>query len=270
MTSASLRSFPGSPRLLIARDAGRAGRHIRSLAGSSSWHRDLVDRVGALAVLTAGPTRLPAAAGWSWPEIGCAELTERLRSDLPGLRLLGAVIPRQPGRERLSLLGRSAGTLAIIKLGVDGAESPDGSLEAEAAALSLLEADPLPGISTPRLIAHGVVADTDVEFIATTSVAVGAQRAAIDAPLRTFEADLGSRLSRLARPADTPTAAVPIHGDLTPWNLRRTRRGLALFDWESAGWGPPGTDLATYRIACDEVRPFWRRRPDLRQQRDER
>jgi thiamine kinase-like enzyme len=51
-----------------------------------------------------------------------------------------------------------------------------------------------------------------------------------------------------------------VHGDLTPWNLRRTPRGLVLFDWESTGWGEPGSDLALYRRSCDEVRRPWHRR----------
>lgn len=35
-----------------------------------------------------------------------------------------------------------------------------------------------------------------------------------------------------------------VHGDLTPWNLRRSADGrLVLFDWEHASYAPPATDL---------------------------
>ena len=37
-----------------------------------------------------------------------------------------------------------------------------------------------------------------------------------------------------------------MHGDLTPWNLRRERERLVLIDWERAGWGPVGADQTLY------------------------
>ena len=215
----------------------------------------------------AGSRHLPAAERWAWPDCTCDELIAALHNDLPGLRLLGAAIPRQPGRRRLSLLGRAAGTLTVIKLGED---ANDGSLRTEASALELLRANPLPGIATPHVLASGFLRGLPqrpdglrevVEFVATTSIAIGSQRAAIDAPLLTFADDLALRLASLPKLASTPDGAVPVHGDLTPWNLRRTPRGLALFDWESAGWGVPGSDLATYRRSCDEIRPGWRSKP---------
>lgn len=45
-----------------------------------------------------------------------------------------------------------------------------------------------------------------------------------------------------------------MHGDFTPWNLRRLANGdLALLDWEGAGWGPPGADEVLYRAAATAV-----------------
>jgi hypothetical protein len=278
MADTALRQFPGASRLLVHVGAGRSGRHVRSLTGASDWRRELADRAGAAVILAAGVAPLRATAGWAWPMCGADDLVEALRAELPGLRLLGAATPRQPGRQRLSLLGRAAGTSTVIKLGsgmhpsLMPGSTPHpaaGSLTTEAAVLLLLEANPLPGIATPRVLAAGTVACPDhsspgrleaIEFLATTSVAIGSQRAAIDAPLRTFTTDLAARLADLPRPADADPDAVPIHGDLTPWNLRRTRRGLALFDWESAGWGSPGFDLDTYRRSCDEIRPAWANR----------
>ena len=199
-----------------------------------------------------------------WPTSDLREISSALRSELPGVRLLGAVVPRQSGRMRLSLLARASGNLIVVKLGTD-----DDRLRREAAALRLLERAPLPGIATPLAIASGTF-ELDrgaVTYLATTSIALDRQRPAIDEPLRTFERDLADRLDALPRPdtahaggADDDDGLVPIHGDLTPWNLRRTSRGLALFDWEAAGWGPPGSDLRTYRAACDDVRPWWKTR----------
>ena len=101
-------------------------------------------------------------------------------------------------------------------------------------------------------MATGVSTD-DVTFLATDALGLDGQRPALDEPLHRFERDLAERLAALPRPSDAPDDAVPVHGDLAPWNLRRTSRGLALFDWEAAGWGAPGSDLAYYRRTSSEL-----------------
>ena len=53
--------------------------------------------------------------------------------------------------------------------------------------------------------------------------------------------------SVVPRPAGTPTHWRGAHGDLTPWNLRRSHRGTWLIDWEDAGWAPPGADDVYFR-----------------------
>ena len=151
--------------------------------------------------------------------------------------------------------------MTVVKLSSD----PDG-VRREHAALDLLASTQLPGIATPLPLGGGLLRDsTDhVHFVATTGLGTRAQRPAIDVPLRTFEHDLTERLGVLPRPSDVQDDAVVVHGDLTPWNLRRTPRGLALFDWESVGWGTAGSDLEHYRRASAEVRPGWRRKPEGR------
>ncbi len=254
----ALRRVPGSPRILVHRAAGRRARWARSLAGASDWRRGLADRTAFASVAIAGTRHLPVTAGWTWPILDADELAHDLRRDFPGLVLLGAVLPRQHGRRRLSLLCHAAGNPLVVKLGDD-----EPTLLTEHRALQLLQIDPLPGIATPRTFGVGSLTPPDgagpVVWHATSALGLGTQRPAIDEPLHTFESDLGARLADLPRPTSGPPDGVPVHGDLTPWNLRRTSRGLALFDWEAAGWGPPGTDLATYRAASAEVRPWWRR-----------
>ena len=266
VTAPKWRRVPGSRRMVVAPDSRRSARHLRSLAASSDWRRDLVDRAGMTALGLLGAQALPVAPPLDWPRLSYDELAGALRSVLPGLHPIGLVSPRQSGRRRLSMLARLTGNAVVIKLG-DG----DDRLEREAEALDLLAAHPLPGIATPAPIAVGRLllpgAAESSTYLVTTSVSLGRQRPAIDAPLRTFERDLAIRLSSLPRPssdvarrvalADGASELVPVHGDLTPWNLRRTSHGLALFDWESAGWGAAGSDVATYRHACDSVRPWW-------------
>lgn len=66
--------------------------------------------------------------------------------------------------------------------------------------------------------------------------------------------DIRAALSDLPRPPGTPDSWTPMHGDLTPWNLRQGRDGrLYLFDWERAGWGPPGADEVLYRAASEAL-----------------
>lgn len=53
----------------------------------------------------------------------------------------------------------------------------------------------------------------------------------------------------LSRPEGTPDHWHPIHGDLTPWNVRVDGRGQVwLIDWERARFGPPLADVFRYAI----------------------
>jgi hypothetical protein len=242
--------YPLSARFTMNVGAGRDARHIRALAGTSDWRRDVLDRVGSAAITTAGTRRWSPTPAWPWPACQPDALVEVLQEYLPGLAILAAAQPRQFGRKRLSLLARRRGHDVVLKLG-----RPAEGIETETEALRILTDDQLPGIATPRVLAAGIFdLEGPVAFHATEPLGLRRQRPAIDEPLRTFEADLAERLQSLPRPAGTPTGAIPTHGDLTPWNLRRTSRGLALFDWESAGWRPPGSDLAQYRRTSAEIR----------------
>ena len=240
-------SFPLSSRFTIAADAPRSARRVRMLSGTSDIRRELLDRGGSFAVATFGTKVWRATDAWPWPTIDPEALTELLGGHLPGLDIVAAAAPRQRGRHRLSLLCRHDGADVIVKIGDTG----DG-LENEAATLALLDRDPLPCIATPRLLASGSI--ESVAFVATDALGLSGQRPALDEPLRTFEDDVAQRLRALPRPANAEPDAVPIHGDLAPWNLRRTAHGLALFDWESAGWGRPGSDIDHYRRTCAGLR----------------
>jgi len=59
---------------------------------------------------------------------------------------------------------------------------------------------------------------------------------------------------QVPRPPDLPVHWVPIHGDMTPWNLRVDVRGrLWLTDWESATWGPPAADLVRFALSARSI-----------------
>lgn len=260
----AMRRVPGVPRARLHPAADRRARRLRALTGASDWRRRALDAVAFGRVALAGAAGLPPAPGCPWPGLDADRLALALRAEFPALVVVGAVTPRQPARRRLSLLCHAAGNPLIVKLGDER-----GAFETEHRALELLVADPLPGIATPRPCGVGTLpvpaADgSPVAFVATAALGLGAQRPAVGEGLRTFESDLASRLGALATPPPGASGLVPVHGDLTPWNLRRTGRGLALFDWEAAGWGEPGSDLARYRRASAELGPRRRRRRERR------
>lgn len=61
--------------------------------------------------------------------------------------------------------------------------------------------------------------------------------------------------SVVERPADTPAHWRGAHGDLVPWNLRRSGRATWLIDWEDACWAPPGTDRVYLTAVVAAIRP---------------
>lgn len=85
-------------------------------------------------------------------------------------------------------------------------------------------------------------------YFATTPFPAQVYGVPQDPPLGSILEDIRASLVDLPRSSDTPSAWQPMHGDLTPWNLRQGAEGeLFLFDWERAGWGPPGADEVLYR-----------------------
>lgn len=60
--------------------------------------------------------------------------------------------------------------------------------------------------------------------------------------------------SVIPRPAGVPAHWRACHGDLNPWNLRRTGRTMWLIDWEDAGYAPPGADEVYFRAVTATLR----------------
>ena len=253
--------LPAAPRMIVHGSSGRSATSVKALAGTSDWRRALLDTLGVGMLAAVGANRLPSTDWPNWPPTEWHALDAELGRRLPGFRILGAVVPRQPDRHRLSLLAGMSGNTIVVKLG-----RPNDGLEREALVLDMLARNPLPSIATAALLDAGTIEIEGhaVAFLASSGLSMRRQRPAIDEPLRTFQSDLAERLSVLPQPDDADSQStdglVPVHGDLTSWNLRRTPRGLVLFDWESAGWGAPDSDLARYRRSCDEVRRPWTHR----------
>lgn len=152
----------------------------------------------------------------------------------------------QPEREGFALLTLRGGTpSAFVKL----QPAHDSRLGREEAALRAMRRAAPRSFSVPDVLASGTVAAWC--YLALEPFPVAIHRPAHDPPLEEMVEEIAAGLANLPRPVETPHHWIPMHGDLTPWNLRQFPDGrLILLDWEHAGWGPPGADLVLYTAAA--------------------
>lgn len=242
-----LRTVPATAgRVRINAAAGRTALRVLQVTDAAARSRRMALAVTRRA-LALGPYRnLPRAVEPDWTGATPLELLGALRRLVPGFELFGLVVPRQPERRHLMVVGRATGTMVIAKVDHDHA-----AIAHEAAVLELLARRPIPSVRTPHVVGVGRVeiGDADASVMVTALVSTVSTPAFAES-LHHFEQQLADRLSTLDRPAGIPEHWLPAHRDVTPWNLRRTGRGLALYDWEFTSHAPPGTDVAYYR-ACN-------------------
>jgi thymidylate kinase len=117
-------------------------------------------------------------------------------------------------------------------------------IQNESATLDLVRQGAPATFRYPVVIGTGSVGD--MAYLTTTSVLGGFHRPARRPPLAEIVSEVQSVLARMPQKPEVRPSWVPIHGDLTPWNLRESRLGLGLIDWEDATWGPPGADELLY------------------------
>src|SRR5262245_13704081 len=158
-----------------------------------------------------------------------------------------AVHHRRPaGREGFNLLVlRDDEPRAFLKLrcGVDT------RLRNEYQALDRVRAFGPKSFRAPECLALGE--HDGWHYLALTPLPAKPHRPPRHPQLQRVVEEIEAALRSLPRAAETPTHWRPMHGDLTPWNLRRLDDGpLILFDWEDAGWGPPGADEVLFRASA--------------------
>lgn len=245
MTS-DLRRVPTTAgRVRVNAHAGRAGAHVIGLTDATTLQRRIATAACASLVRIGGAGLLPRAGG-DWTQVPPSIVESELHALAPGFSMLGVVLPRQPERRHMMVFGRSLGTLVVAKLDGD-----PQAIDHEAAVLQLLAQRPIPSMLTPTVLAVGSLDLGEVQASAMVTAVVAHRSApAFAEALPWLDRDLDDRLSSLERAADTPSHWTASHGDLAPWNLRRTPFGLALFDWETTGFAPPGFDRAHYQ-ACN-------------------
>lgn len=152
---------------------------------------------------------------------------------------------RQHVRTGISvLLVRDGETKGLVRLRRGTGEAFLG----EQRALNAIESFRPRTFTAPTVLACGSAAEWS--WVAFTAHG-GLHSVPRQPPLRDITGEISEALSSLPRPALVRDRWMPMHGDLTPWNMRQLPSGqLVIFDWEDAGWGPPGADLTLYRASC--------------------
>jgi len=191
-----------------------------------------------------GPRVLPAPRGaWHPPmaadqwDAVCADW----RRELGPFDALAVYERPQASRSGISaLLLEDGRPRAFVKL-----RQESSRLELSERVLAALAAAPSRHFRAPAPLAAG--AEGDWEWLALSPMPLRPHRPAHHPPLARIVADIQDRLAPVLDGAGVPSHWRPMHGDLTPWNLRRVGPwALWLLDWEEVDWGPPGADEVYY------------------------
>jgi len=200
-----------------------------------------------LAVALFGPRILPGRSiSWSPPldDAAWTEFLGRLRTAAGSFDDY-AVYERRAGRHGLLLLlldnDRPVGF-------VKASHDDPGPIVTEAAALEAVRHHRPRSFKSVEVLGSGIV--DNLHYFVTTPLPTRPHRMIRHAPNRAILEEVAAALDVLPRPSEVPAHWLPMHGDFTPWNLRKIVRGdLYLIDWEAAAWGPPGADQALYGLA---------------------
>lgn len=219
--------------------SGRSARTAVRLVPANGWRGRLLQNAAAAASYTPG-SRLffRRRSGWPLP-IGASQWEEALRA-LGIADVRSSVLHLPPGYQDQDHFG------ALLRIGPADRAVFVRAAGSGRAAYAGVPPSPKGG----RLRWPDVVATASVggwHFLATTAIPARAHRPTL--------LDLGAlrRVCHTVANADWGPSGtrigsdlVPMHGDLTPWNLRSIGRTRYLLDWDDAGLGPPGSDLVRY------------------------
>ncbi len=244
-----------------------------SLYGPCRTRSTLMHRTALWLVESFGPRALPGRVR-KWvapmPEGVWTELLARWQTVVGEIDGLAVYQRRQAHRAGVMLLLLNRGKAsAFVRLRHLNGEA----LEREHEVLTLIAAQPLSTFIAPTPLARGEYGDW--HYLVTNSVFTNAHGVATYPPIKLITREVRDALAALPRSGSVAPHWAPMHGDLTPWNLRRLQDGrLALIDWEDAQFAPPGADEVLYHVTsaglrlpslpppidCEEAIDFWRKR----------
>ncbi len=248
---------PGRDYVLLPRRPSGAARAGLVLYDPSLPHQRVAARAGRL-LLKAGLggllplRRLPRLPDPDWWAAFVTEVAEPVAGPVAATAFrAGHLTSGNPVRATALLVGAAGEPRAFVKLAIGG----DGESQLAADVLRRLATLGPGRFRVPELLAAGEYRDAEYLLQAPMPARhTGAGRrpglvaAVVD--------DVQQRLREQARPPATPAHHVPVHGSLSPANLRLDRSGTPwLIDWDRAGWGPPLADELRYWIAYHGHRP---------------
>ncbi len=243
-----LKTLRAAGNLMVPMSSRADATAALSLYPACKWRGRVAQRLALFGVLVLGPRVLPGAGKeWSPP---CGEevwelLASAWRRSTP-FDSFGVHLRRPLGRDGFSvLLIESGEPKAFVKI----RRSPSEELRRELAALEALRSRSNPVFLAPEPLDKGSVDGWEYLMLSPLPPHIHTVVRSSDSLRSVVEEiqSLGPSWGELGR--RRTLGWVPIHGDLTPWNLRLIGEQVLLYDWESPGWGPPGADLLWYDVA---------------------
>ena len=223
-----------------------------SLYPACKWRGRVAQRLAWAGVRLFGAHVLPGPQSeWSPP---CGEevwrtLTSEWRTSAGSFDTFGVHLRRPLGRDGFSvLLIESGQPTAFVKI----RRSPSAGLRRELIALDALRGRTNPVFGAPEPMDAGDVDGWEYLMLSPLPPHI---HSVVRSPasLRGVVEEIQSLGQSWGSLEPRAPGWVPMHGDLTPWNLRLMGEVIFLYDWESAGWGPPGADLLWYDTAVSSL-----------------
>jgi hypothetical protein len=196
-----------------------------------------------------GPGILPGHSNIWAPPLD-VEVWEQLcllwRAELGSFDSMAVVRRTQSERSGFMVLLLERGSaVAFVKVGRGG----ESGILGEAYILDLVQRSRPKSFSAPCCLGAGAIGEW--RYLALSPLPAGPHRPPPHPPLTEIAHEIQGALSALPHSVGDSNHWRPMHGDMTPWNLRcAANRGLFLFDWEDARWGPPGADEVLYQAAA--------------------
>lgn len=238
--------LPGlDTRISVAARPRRAARLGLALVGPSRPSTRAAVRAFDLAIATFGTALFaPRARADALPvdEEAWEQVLAAIEVEHGPMAIAGAYRRIQASRSGGAvLICDAAGRSRFVKLQSDAA-----AMERERATLVALGARSDGSWAAPRLLGSGATAGWT--WLMTEGLPHALHRPRLAFDVAPFADDLDRLLAPTLgdRPVDGWRVA---HGDLAPWNVRRSGRATIVLDWETVGWAPPRADEA-YFAAC--------------------
>ena len=230
---------PPAGHLLIPIRTRRSALAGLSMYAPTKWTGVLVQRGAWFSTWIAGPRALPTKTTSKAPAFLDESTWKRLLGEWEARlgRFEDLAIYRPPDLNRVGLavlLINHGSPIAFVKL---RPQEQAALLTNEEEALKRITALRPSTFAVMEPLASGQVGEW--HYLATNALNGRLHRAPRRPAIKSIVDEIQQGLMSMPKRPGIAAHWQPIHGDFSPWNLRRLTTGkLVLFDWEAAGWGP--------------------------------